>query len=350
MHVPDREQTLVLELAARPNVRLAVGALRAGALPFLDVDDVATAATTARQVVARATGSFGVRPTPAVEADAVEVARHLPAEVELVLLDAAPARAPHEASPTLASRIEAWAPRRVLVTVTSGAEAAPRSPRARRPDREGLRGRRPHRRPRRSCCSSSCGTSTCRSGRRAASACTPRPRASPAAPRASCSTAQLALVRESRCRRRREAAIAAMDGSETDVIAGHRVFTRPDLPVAHPRPGEPAPAESPRELGATTSTHDLLPVGQDGAFAAPARRALQTRPGGWSQAVRAAIGAHLADARRARQPLAPGRRRRRGPRHALPDRAGPDDARQRPRRASPRRSPTAAACRSSRWR
>ena len=45
---------------------------------------------------------------------------------------------------------------------------------------------------------------------------------------------QLALVRESTlapstCAPR----VASMDGSETTVIAGHRLYTRPDLPVAH---------------------------------------------------------------------------------------------------------------------
>src|SRR5450631_2489611 len=43
---------------------------------------------------------------------------------------------------------------------------------------------------------------------------------------------QLALVRESSLAAPVRAAIAAMDGSETTILFGHRVFTRPDLALA----------------------------------------------------------------------------------------------------------------------
>ncbi len=43
--------------------------------------------------------------------------------------------------------------------------------------------------------------------------------------------AQLALLRESTLAPDVKAAVAAMDGSETAIVAGHRVYTRPDLPV-----------------------------------------------------------------------------------------------------------------------
>ncbi|MGH2717498.1 MAG: nitronate monooxygenase, partial [Actinomycetota bacterium] len=102
------------------------------------------------------------------------------------------------------------------------------------------------------------------------------------------------------------AALGAMDGSETAVIAGHRVFTRPDLtggpapertedmalclgPDLGPRPGAP-----PR----------WLPAGQDGAFARQLAERYRTT-GGVIQAVRAAIDDHLAAAVRT-LPLAPG--------------------------------------------
>ena len=265
MHVPDREQTLVLELAARTNVRLAVGALRAGALPFLDVTDAATATAAAQQVARpRATGTFGVRPTPAVEADAVEVARHLPAEAELVLLDAAPARGAHEASPTLASRIEAWAPRRVLVTVTSRAEADA----AVAAGAAGLVAKGSESGGRIGDTETFVLLQQLRHvgvpvwaqggiGLHTAAAAVVGGAAGVVL------DAQLALVRESGSPRETRAAIGAMDGSETDVVAGHRFFTRPDLPAATVDPAT-SPADIAARLGPDPTT-DLLPVGQDGA-------------------------------------------------------------------------------------
>ncbi|MFG2875641.1 SDR family NAD(P)-dependent oxidoreductase [Streptomyces sp. NPDC048337] len=88
------------------------------------------------------------------------------------------------------------------------------------------------------------------------------------------------------------AALRVMDGSETRLLDGHRVFTRPDLP---PPPEGPVAAL----LGARDLRTQLLPVGQDGAVAA--RLAARHRTtGGVLQAVREAITGHLAAAVRAR--------------------------------------------------
>ncbi|WP_308377878.1 SDR family NAD(P)-dependent oxidoreductase [Streptomyces sp. ISL-98] len=90
-------------------------------------------------------------------------------------------------------------------------------------------------------------------------------------------------------------AIRAMDGSETTVVAGHRVYTRPDLALPE---GDIA-----RLLGARGLTTQPLPIGQDGATAA--RLAARHRTtGSVVQAVRAAITGHIEAAVRVR-PLLP---------------------------------------------
>lgn len=73
---------------------------------------------------------------------------------------------------------------------------------------------------------------------------------------------QLALTAEGEAGLPAEAAAAirAMDGSETRLVDGHRVYARPDLPP----PDGPAAAL----LGARDLRTQLLPVGQDGAAAA----------------------------------------------------------------------------------
>ncbi|MFG2092171.1 SDR family NAD(P)-dependent oxidoreductase [Streptomyces sp. NPDC048612] len=119
------------------------------------------------------------------------------------------------------------------------------------------------------------------------------------------------------------AAIRAMDGSETTLVAGHRVLTRPDLPplaagdgTGGAEDGTARPALDPARLGARSLRDQLLPIGQDGAFAA--RLAARHRTtGGIVQAVRAALTGHLDTAARLR-PLAP----RPGARH-LPVAQGP---------------------------
>ncbi|HET9612181.1 MAG TPA: beta-ketoacyl synthase N-terminal-like domain-containing protein, partial [Acidimicrobiales bacterium] len=112
--------------------------------------------------------------------------------------------------------------------------------------------------------------------------------------------AQLALARESTLPADVRAAVAAMDGSETILAGGHRIYTRPDLPV----PPEGAGTEVARRLGADDLRGGWLPVGQDGSFARPLADRYETA-GGIVQAVRAAIAHHL-DAARELRPLAPG--------------------------------------------
>lgn len=75
---------------------------------------------------------------------------------------------------------------------------------------------------------------------------------------------QLALFSECLLSEQVKRAIAAMDGSETVVVAGHRVFTRPglSLPTA-----DSSPEEIEKRFGTNNLKEDLIAVGQDGAFA-----------------------------------------------------------------------------------
>ncbi len=91
--------------------------------------------------------------------------------------------------------------------------------------------------------------------------------------------AQLALVAEAELPGEVAAAIAAMDGSETRVAGGFRVYSRPGLPAIEPAPGR---------FGARDLREQLLPVGQDGAFAAPLAARFKTA-GGVVQAIASAI-------------------------------------------------------------
>ncbi|UGY94914.1 type I polyketide synthase [Streptomyces gobiensis] len=103
------------------------------------------------------------------------------------------------------------------------------------------------------------------------------------------------------------AAVRAMDGTETTVVAGYRVYTRPDLErpeaiAAHADAdgsGDERDGQIVRVLGARSLRTQVLPIGQEGAFAA--RLAARHRTtGGVVQAVRAAIAGHLDAAVRAR--------------------------------------------------
>jgi acyl transferase domain-containing protein/NAD(P)H-dependent flavin oxidoreductase YrpB (nitropropane dioxygenase family)/NADP-dependent 3-hydroxy acid dehydrogenase YdfG/acyl carrier protein len=71
---------------------------------------------------------------------------------------------------------------------------------------------------------------------------------------------QLALVRESSLGTQVRGAIAAMDGSETQVVQGRRVFARPDLPIQKL-------VASNASFGGDDLYAQLLPLGQDAAFA-----------------------------------------------------------------------------------
>ncbi|MDQ1651605.1 MAG: hypothetical protein QOI35_805, partial [Cryptosporangiaceae bacterium] len=108
---------------------------------------------------------------------------------------------------------------------------------------------------------------------------------------------QLALTSEVDLVPEVRAAIRAMDGSETMVIGGHRIYVRPDLPVA-------PPAEVAARLGSASLRTQFLPIGQDGPLARTLADAHRTA-GGVVQAVRASISSHLREAHQTR-PLAPG--------------------------------------------
>ncbi|MBO2459394.1 type I polyketide synthase [Actinomadura violacea] len=101
---------------------------------------------------------------------------------------------------------------------------------------------------------------------------------------------QLALVREMDLPADVAAALTAMDGSETRVVHGHRVYTRPDLPdIAL---ADLTAAEVNARLGATGLRSRLLPAGQDAPLAA-ALAARHRTAGGVVQAVREGIAEHL---------------------------------------------------------
>jgi acyl transferase domain-containing protein/NAD(P)H-dependent flavin oxidoreductase YrpB (nitropropane dioxygenase family)/NADP-dependent 3-hydroxy acid dehydrogenase YdfG/acyl carrier protein len=106
---------------------------------------------------------------------------------------------------------------------------------------------------------------------------------------------QLALVRESSLSVPVRAAIAAMDGSETTVLFGHRVFTRPDLQVTKQ---VSSLADVVARLGGDDLATNLLPLGQDAAFAKATTAAQMVR------GITAAIARHLALAIE-HKPLAP---------------------------------------------
>jgi hypothetical protein len=92
-----------------------------------------------------------------------------------------------------------------------------------------------------------------------------------------------------------------MDGSETTVAGGYRLLCRPDLPSAR-LAADATAAEVEARLGWDVAA-DLVPVGQDGAFARDLGARFHTA-GGVVTAVRRSIGDHLTAARLHR-PLAP---------------------------------------------
>jgi acyl transferase domain-containing protein/NAD(P)H-dependent flavin oxidoreductase YrpB (nitropropane dioxygenase family) len=91
--------------------------------------------------------------------------------------------------------------------------------------------------------------------------------------------AQFALVAEVDLPSEVIAAIRMMDGSETAVIGGHRIYSRPDVPTTDPK-----------GIAIRLGARDLsaLPIGQDGALAAPLAQRYVTA-GGVVAAVRAAV-------------------------------------------------------------
>ncbi len=99
---------------------------------------------------------------------------------------------------------------------------------------------------------------------------------------------QLALVAEADLPAEVAAAIRVMDGSETAVVGGHRLYARPDLAAG--QPDTVATRLGARDLG-------VLPIGQDGALAAPLAQRYVTA-GGVVTAVRAAVTDQLRTAQR----------------------------------------------------
>jgi acyl transferase domain-containing protein/NAD(P)H-dependent flavin oxidoreductase YrpB (nitropropane dioxygenase family)/NADP-dependent 3-hydroxy acid dehydrogenase YdfG len=253
-----------------PNADLVVAIERAGGLGVLDLGPDAGAARAALSQVLRRWGRpFGVRLAP----DAPLAAADLPEEVDTVVVD-------------LAVPASAWpSGRRVLAEVTSGPEARE----ALRRGAHGLVARGSE------------------AGGRIGDLSTfmllqhllaafdtpvwamggigPHTAAAAVAggARGVVIDAQLALVAEAGLPAAVAAAISAMDGSETVVTGGYRVYTRPDLPAIEPGDGR---------FGARDLREQLLPVGQDGAFAAPLAARLRTA-GGVVQAIRAAITTQL---------------------------------------------------------
>jgi acyl transferase domain-containing protein/NAD(P)H-dependent flavin oxidoreductase YrpB (nitropropane dioxygenase family)/NAD(P)-dependent dehydrogenase (short-subunit alcohol dehydrogenase family)/acyl carrier protein len=113
--------------------------------------------------------------------------------------------------------------------------------------------------------------------------------------------AQLALLRESIIPKEIAAAISAMDGSETMVVAGHRVYSRPDLAARRAHWPELAGVSEIAEstvaarLGGESFDEQFIPVGQDGAFARGFAEEYVSA-GALAQGLRASIAKHLSDA------------------------------------------------------
>ncbi|MFC6154995.1 type I polyketide synthase [Nocardioides yefusunii] len=113
---------------------------------------------------------------------------------------------------------------------------------------------------------------------------------------------QLGLLREAALPATTAAALRLMDGSETRVVGGHRLYTRPDLEVAALDDAVTS-AEVAARLGADLHS-DLVPLGQDCGVASDWATRFVT-VGGVVQALRESVTTHL-DALRAGDPLAPG--------------------------------------------
>ena len=91
---------------------------------------------------------------------------------------------------------------------------------------------------------------------------------------------QLALVRESSAPKALKDAVRGMDGSETVLVGEHRVFTRPDLKhvQAHVEQGSDR-ATVAALLGHADLGSELVPLGASAAFAAPLAKAHRTAGG-----------------------------------------------------------------------
>ncbi len=110
---------------------------------------------------------------------------------------------------------------------------------------------------------------------------------------------QLSLVRESSLSEAVKRAVGAMDGSETAVVDGYRIYVRPGLPSADLETG----ASIVGQLGADFDS-GVLGAGQDAAFARSLAERFATA-GGVVRAVRRSMFEQVRIARAVR-PLAPG--------------------------------------------
>ncbi len=113
--------------------------------------------------------------------------------------------------------------------------------------------------------------------------------------------AQLALLKESAAPAEMKRLLSSMDGSETRIAGGHRVFVRPGS--AAPPAGSSSEDIS-AQLIASEASFDLIPAGQDATFARPLADKLQS-VAALVRALRTAIVGHLRQAR-ALKPLSPG--------------------------------------------
>jgi acyl transferase domain-containing protein/NAD(P)H-dependent flavin oxidoreductase YrpB (nitropropane dioxygenase family)/acyl carrier protein len=111
---------------------------------------------------------------------------------------------------------------------------------------------------------------------------------------------QLALLRESIVPKEIADAIAAMDGSETMIVGGHRVYSRPDLAARRAHwPELKAVSEISESivaarLGGESFDEQFIPIGQDGAFARGFAEEYVSA-GSLVQGLRASITKHLTD-------------------------------------------------------
>ncbi|MFZ3492773.1 beta-ketoacyl synthase N-terminal-like domain-containing protein [Streptomyces sp. 5.8] len=309
LRVGGRDLVVAVSPFEEPNPRIVIAAERAGALGLLDLGRDAGAARRGMAEIARRLGAgrYGVR----VPAGCPIGPGELPAEVDTVLLADPAGHTPDGVAgwAAAAGRPRVWAevtdPAEAAAAVAAGAEALV----AKGHEAGGRVG----------------GTTTfvllqqllseAGSGLpvRAHGGIGPHTAAAAVAGGAAgvLFDVQLALTPEGEAGLPAEvaAAVRAMDGSETRLVRGHRVYARPDL----------TPPQGPVAtlLGARDLRTQLLPVGQDGASAARLAARYRTT-GGILRGIRSAVAGHLEAVVRAR-PLGGGH----GPGRPLPVAQGP---------------------------
>ena len=270
-----------------PDARLVVALCRAGALGVLDLGRGGPRSCDALRASAKETPcGFGVR----VRHDCAVDPRPLPAEVEYVVLPAGVAT-------------NDWEPRRVIVQVTSEAEA-------REAIRNGAYGLI---------------AKGCESGGKVGDESTfillqrlvrefnvpiwaqggiGLHTAAAAVAGGAAGVVidnQLALVRESTLPDVAKDSISKMDGSETTLVGGHRVFTPPHLRSA--RHANETREGTAAHVGGADLMRSSLPAGQDAAFARPLAERYSTAAD-VVRAIREAITGHISQAQSS-NPLAP---------------------------------------------